>query len=135
MADLTITAANVAPSTGAQKSTGIAGVAITAGQSVYVDSSGLVQLAKADTAVHAAATGIALDNAAAGQPITYQTGGTITIGATVVKAGFYFVSAANGGGICLQADLATGNYPTLLGYAPNTTTLVVSPIAPGITSP
>src|SRR5271156_6041924 len=89
-ADIVITATTVTPQASSQQSSPApAGVTITAGQSVYVDSGGLVQLAKADTAPHAAVKGIALNGGAVNQLITIHTGGGINIGATVVVGQFY----------------------------------------------
>ena len=51
-----------------------------------------------------------------------QTGGKITIGATVVPGTMYGISAT-AGGICPMADLTTGNYVTPLGLAISTTVL------------
>ena len=105
--------------------TGIAGVAITAGQAVYL-SSGTYLLAKGDTAPHAAAAGIALDNAAINQPVTVQYGGPINIGATTVVGQTYVVSAANAGGIAPVSDLTTGNFVSTLGIATSASAIQVS---------
>ena len=79
--DLSITAANVAPSSGAQYADGTAGATITAGQAVYLDTSAnTYKLADCDaTAATAVIAGIALNGASSGQPIKIQTAGTITI--------------------------------------------------------
>jgi hypothetical protein len=117
MADLTITAANVAPvGSSTQRQTGTAGASITAGQSVYVDGadSNKVKLADADAAASAAAVGVALHAAAANQPITYATSGPVTIGATPVVGQWYAVSTT-AGGIAPLADLSSGDFITILG--------------------
>lgn len=118
MADITVTAASVAPGSNANTSTGTAGASITAGQTVYLDSStNTIKLADCDlSAAAATVVGVALHAAASGQPITYQTGGIITIGATVV-AGKAYVCSATAGGIAPIADLTTNWRTSLIGIA------------------
>jgi len=118
MADLTITAASVAKSTGAvENKQYVAGETITAGQAVYLKSSDSKWWkAQADgTSAEADAIGIALNGAAAGQPVSVQTAGAITIGATIAVGTTYVVSAT-AGGIAPVADLASTNYLTYLAY-------------------
>lgn len=122
MANLSITAASVATSLGSQVSA-TAGVAISAGQAVYLDSTtSTIKLADANALLSAAVVGIAVNSAAAGQPITYQPTGLITIGATVVTGTAYYLSAT-AGGICLESDLVSGEYVTFLGIATSTTVI------------
>ncbi len=119
MADLTITAANVISGSGATRVTGTAGASITAGQVVYKDSSdGKYKLADCDSATAAVRSpaGIALHAASTGQPLTIQSAGPITIGATVTAGVAYYLSATPGG-IAPVADLASGDYPVILGIA------------------
>lgn len=115
MADITVTAANVNRITGNLKR-GVAAEAITAGQSVYINASGLVALADADAVLTAAAVGIAECNAAAGQNVNYLTGGTMDVGATLTVGTTYVVSTT-AGGIAPIADLASGDFTTILGIA------------------
>jgi hypothetical protein len=119
MADLTITAANVAAAAGAtiQRAVADSGVTITAGKSVQIDSNGLGALAKADTIGDANSVGIALNSCGPGQPFDYISGGDLNPGATVAVGTLYVVSAANAGGIAPMADLSTGNLVTLFGIA------------------
>lgn len=126
MADLTITAANVAAGSTAAKATGTAGVTITAGQVVYLDSAtNTIKLADADaSSATATCIGIALHASLAGQPISYQTDGTITIGATLT-AGKVYVVSATAGGIAPSADLTTNWRTTILGVATSTTVLTM----------
>lgn len=114
-ADVSITAANVAPSTNAQTTQAVAGATITAGQAVYLDSTtNTIKLADANnTVLTADAVGIAINGASSGQPIIYQTGGDITVGGTVTVGGVYLVSA-NAGGIAPVADLTTGWFTKVL---------------------
>lgn len=131
MANLTITPSSVAMVLGPLV-TKTAGVAIAAGEAVYLDSTtSTMKLADADAVDTARASGIAVNSAAAGQPVTYQAAGTITIGATVVTGTAYYLSAT-AGSICLESDLASGDFPTLLGFATSTTVITISIVQSGI---
>jgi len=126
LADITITAANVVPGSGATILAGTAGETITAGQCVYLNASNLWLKAQCDgTTLEAGSSniGIALTGSSLNQSINVQVAGTITIGGTVVATTPYIVSAT-AGGICPFADLASGQYATFLGYA--TTTGIIS---------
>ena len=117
MANLTITAANVIQGSGAVTSTGIAGVAVTAGQSVYLDTTdSKYKLADADATASVNESAIALHAAAADQPLTVQTGGTLAIGATIAIGSAYYVSTT-AGSICLESDLSS--VTVLLSGAPD----------------
>lgn len=135
MADLTITATSVLPGTGAITEKLTAGAAITAGQSVYKDASdgNKAKLFDADSATAAARSfyGIALNGAASGQPVVVQTGGNITIGATVAVGVAYYASDTPGG-ICPFSDLESGDYPTIIGIGISTTQIKIQPIAAGV---
>ena len=134
MADLTITAANVVSGTGARIEEGTAGVALTAGQAVYLDSTtDSFKLADCDSATAAARSprGIALHAAAVGQPIAVHRKGPITIGATVAASGIYCLSAT-AGGICPAADLASGDYTVILGLGKSTTQIEVNIMEAGV---
>ncbi len=111
MSDVSITAANVSPVTGATISTGIAGATITAGQLVYLDSAtSTIKLADANASIlTAACVGIAVNGASSGQYINYATAGDVNIGGTVTIAGIYVVSA-NAGGLAPVADLTSTWY-------------------------
>ena len=120
MADLTITAANVKSEdpvgtlnvTGTKE--GFAEVAITAGKSVYLDGT-TVKLADNNASIDFTGKniGIALNDAAAGQPVKFKTAGKITLG-TGTESEIYVVSAT-AGGIAPAADLASGNTTVILG--------------------
>lgn len=121
MADVSVTATSVAPITGSGAGVdtviehGIAAETITAGQSLYLNTSN--QWAKADanlSAAAAAAKGIALNGAAQNQPIAVATSGTLTCGFTATVGTIYVVSAT-AGGIAPAADLASGWYTTIIG--------------------
>lgn len=135
MADLTITPAQVLPGSDAIFSEGVAGAAITPGQSVYQDGSDANKwkLADADsTILTAAARGIAVGQAAAdGQRITVQTGGTITLGAGAAPTlGIIYVVSGTAGGIA-PSPAGSGDWTTILGVAGATNTLKMSVFASG----
>lgn len=134
MADLTITAASVLAGSGARAARGIAGATITAGQSVYLDTTtGKWKLADSNSATAAARTpgGIALNGASDGQPLAVHTEGPITIGAALTAGVAYYLSDTPGG-ICPVADLGAGEYPTVIGIAASTTVLNVKINASGV---
>ena len=132
MADLSITAASVVRVTGLAV-TKYAGAAITQGQVIYLDSvTGTMLPADANVLASSAAIGVALNAAAIGQPVSYlPAGGTITIGAAVVAGKAYYVSTTIGA-ICLESDLAAGDFAHFVGFAISGTAISLSFIASGI---
>jgi hypothetical protein len=133
MADLTITAANVVSGADATVTHGVAGATITAGQAVYRDAAGAYLLADNNSATVLARTpvGIALHGAALNQPLAVQTAGDITIGATMTAGVAYYLSDTPGG-IGPVADLASGEYPTVIGIAKSTTVLDINISSSGV---
>jgi hypothetical protein len=126
MADLTITAASCLTVDG-NYATGVAGAAITAGQALYIDTanSNVLKLADCDaSALASTVAGISLHAAASGQPIRYQTSGTITVGGTMT-AGKIYVASATAGGIAPSADLTTNWRTSIIGVATSTTVLTL----------
>lgn len=131
MADITVTAGNVVRVDGATIDY-LAGETITAGQTVYLSTAGTVLKAdNNDTAAKASVLGIALNGGASGQPIRVQTGGTITIGATVAQ-GVIYCQSRTAGGICPSADLLATDYVTVIGVATTTAAIKLSILATGI---
>jgi hypothetical protein len=127
MADLSITAANVVAGSGAKKVTGTAGATIVAGEAVYYDTAtSTYKLADTDSATAAVRSpaGIALNGAAANQPVTVLTSGPITIGATVAVGDVYYLSGTPGK-LAPFADVAAGDYPCIIGICTSTTVLNV----------
>ncbi len=126
MAALTITAAQVLPGT-APRETGIAGEAITQGQSVYFSSAGKWLKAQGDgTTIEAGALGygIALTATGAdGQPIVVaRPGGTVTLGAGAAPAsGVVYYVGDTAGGIHPVADIGSGDkvLPLCIGVGSN----------------
>lgn len=125
MADLSISAADCIQATGGKPSRGTLGVAGTAGQLVYVDTNNLLQLAKADTAIHANCVGVLVSSGGAGQPAYYLGSGTVTIGGTMTLGETYYISQNNAGGIMPHSDITTGNYVKVFGLALTTTVMLI----------
>lgn len=127
MADLTITAANVLKASGGTQVTGIAGEALTAGQSIYVDTAdnSKIKLADADAATTAVVAGVTLNDAATGQPIEYLTVGNYNPGATVVLGETYATSITPGG-IAPIADILSGDFITIIGIATTTSNININ---------
>jgi len=130
MADLSITATSVELVSG---STGTkdAAESITAGQVLYLTSNGEVGVASNDNANKDTVEGLALNGAAAGQPVTYaKTGAEVTIGATLTVGTFYVLSAS--GAISPIDDMATSDYVALLGYGKTTANLYTQFVNTGL---
>ena len=128
MSDLSITAASVIAGAGATKELGTAGATITAGKTVYLDTSdGKYKLADADSSTDAVRSpaGIALNGASDGQPLVVHKAGPITIGATLTAGVTYYLSP-NPGGICAIADVLSGDHTIILGMATSSTVLNVN---------
>jgi hypothetical protein len=127
MADLAITNTAVVPAAGSQFVTYIAGVAITAGQPVYLDPvDNTVKLPTANNATAAARSplGWAVNGASIGQPVSIQRDGDITMNAVLTRGVTYYLSRT-AGRVAPFADLTTGDFPTILGVARSTTVLNV----------
>lgn len=132
--DISITPGSVVPDSGYQYLDTTAGATITAGQVVYIASDNTAKLAITTTAITAAARGIALNGASAGQPVKVMTGGTITIGGTVVVGKIYIVSAS-GGGIAPVTDTATTQFVTILGVGVTAAKITMNINASGVAVP
>lgn len=134
MADLTVTAASCVPGSDARTQQGIAGETITAGMAVYkAAATGKWMKADADGSGEAhTALGIALTGSSLNQPIVVQTGGDLTLGATLTANTPYFLSGATAGGICPIADVGTGEYLQEIGIAISTTVLRLTLTSTGV---
>jgi hypothetical protein len=135
--DLSLTAASVVPSSGYTFVDGTAGETITAGQTLYFkDSDSRYWKADSDSATAAVRSlvGIALSGASAGQPIRVQTGGSITIGATVTVGEIYVLSDT-AGGIMPEGDLEQGDYVTIVGIATSSTVILLDITNSGVAVP
>lgn len=132
MADYSITVAQVGPGSGAITETKIAGATITAGQTLYLDTTtNTIKLAVVTTsAATATVCGIALHGALAGQPITYQKGGNIILGTSAVgTVGDMAILGGSAGGIAPVADNAAADFACFLGYWNSTGKQLVLAIA------
>lgn len=122
MADISLTAAEVTPAAGTPIFEAIAGVAITAGQIGYLDpaDTNKAKLGDANGAGLAHSPNIMfMNNAAAGQPVSYvKAGATVVIATSADKGavGEPLIASANAGAICPTADYASGWYHTLVMY-------------------
>lgn len=134
MSDISITAANVQKTATSKTESGVAGATITAGQWVYKDpSTGKYLLADCDSATAAARVpaGVALNGAADGQPLAIATAGPVTIGGTLTAGVAYYLSAT-AGGMAPVADLASGDYPCILGIATSASVLDIAIHSAGV---
>ncbi|MFN3387443.1 MAG: hypothetical protein ACK40O_00815 [Allosphingosinicella sp.] len=125
--DLAITPADVVAEPGASIEHGTAGAAVQAGQVVYRDPADLkYKLADNNSATVAVRSprAIALNNAANGQPLAVCRGGNVALGA-VLAAGVAYYLSDTPGGICPVADLAAGEYPSIIGIAESASVLRV----------
>lgn len=135
MVDLTITPANVVLSgTGQNIASGQAGETIAAGKAVYLDSTlKKWMLADSNSATTEArkAIGVALNGASLNQPVDVVVQGAIVLGATLVAGTDYYLSDTPGG-ICPRADIGSGEFVCLLGFAASTTVLNVDVEFPNV---
>lgn len=115
MADLTITAANVERVSGATEVL-TSGVSVTAGKVLRINpSTQKAALAGNDSELNAVARGIALNDAAANQPVTILRGGDLDLGATLTVGETYVLSAS--GNVSPIGDMQVGDWVTILGVA------------------
>jgi hypothetical protein len=131
MADISVTAVNVALATGGSNATRknvTYGEAVTQGQSVYLKSDGKWWKADSNATESAgsAGVGVALTKGSADDPGIVITGGLMNLGATLTAGAPYFVSSA-AGGICPAADLSSTEYTTYLGSAISSSIINLGP--------
>jgi hypothetical protein len=122
-ADVTIIAASLVPGANAQVRQGVAGVAITAGQLVYIDTTtNTWKLTDANLSAAAAdVDGIAGNTAGAGQALTVITADDdLTLGGTTAK-GTIYIASGTAGGIAPAADLVSGWYAIVVAVGKDTT--------------
>ena len=134
--DLSITAASVTTTSTSFRDI-TAGATITAGQAIYQDSTDndKGKLADAnDTSAKAVVVGIALHGAASGQPLRIQTGGNITIGATVT-VGKVYVLSETAGGIKPIDDIDMSDYVTVIGVGTTTAIIKMNITVSGVQVP
>lgn len=131
MADVSVTATAVAYDETKNNDRKIAGETITAGQALYLNSTdGKVYKADADDAsiTKAVVVGIAMNGAAAGQPVSYQMGGDVNFGSAIFTVGLIYTLSTTPGGICPSVDITTsptGKSMVVLGVARSTSVLAM----------
>lgn len=132
MADIAVTAASVKPGASAVTKNGIAGEAISAGQSVFKAADQTIQLCENDqAAIDAACVGVALNDAAVDQPVSYAVTGEITFNAVLAAGQVYIVGAAPGG-IAPEADAVAGEFVTVVGVGLSTTSMKMGLLQSGV---
>ena len=132
MAALSITAANVKAGSNAIVKEGVAGATITAGQAVLRGTDGKFVLSDADGSGLKGCDGIALNGASDGQPLKIQSGGDITIGATLTAGTTYYLSPTPGG-VGPLGDVEAGDDPIIIGIAKSTSVLMMRITDPDVT--
>ena len=125
MADIIVVATAVVKYDGAETAQGIAGEAVTAGMTLYKHTDGKLYKALADTALHAACVGVALNGGAASQPIVYLTSGGLNPGVAVTVGEIYGVTDT-AGGISLISERGSADFITTLGIATTTSRINVN---------
>lgn len=127
MADLAITANNVAPGTNAtNRETLITKEVVTAGQGMSKDVDGKLGLwdSNSASAWKKVPYGIAMNGAQINQPVTVHKEGKYTVGAAVAIGTAYFMSSTPGS-ICVQADVTSGMNSVFIGIATSVTEITV----------
>jgi hypothetical protein len=137
MANLSITANSVVPSTSAVKLNGKAGEAIAAGEIVYLTStSNTYSLADANDNTKLPAAGIAGNSAGTGQALqVIVSDPSLTIGTHGVALGTPYFLSRTAGKACPLADLTTGDYTTAVFITKTTTTVAFGILAGGAAIP
>lgn len=124
MADeITVTAANIRPMTGATHVSTVvvrapaAGATITAGQPVYIDGANGTKPGQANSVATANIVGIAIKGAAIGEVVEVCAGGELTGFTALTPGTVYSLSEDVAGGIKADADLAAADRLCRLGIA------------------
>jgi len=135
MTDISITPASVVKGTGAKTRQGFSAAALLAGEVVYRDTNTFGKTDSDGAAALRVVDGICLNSApGAGQPVTVQYEGLITIGGTVV-VGTVYVSSDTPGGIMPAADLETGDYVSIIGVGVSATQIKLGILNSGVAVP
>lgn len=135
MADLSITAGDVVPSSAASKNNYKAGAAISGGDIVYLDTStnpNTIKLADGNDPTKLPVLGIATNTAGIGQQVlVVSSDANLTIGTHSLGLGIPMFLSATPGKVCPLADVSTGNQTTCV-MVTNTTTTVSFGIIGGV---
>lgn len=132
MVALTITDTGVSAS--GAKETGVAQVAIVAGKLLFEDNANNnnMNLAAMGAAASAVVKGVALNNAAAGQPVEFaKPGSVITATNAPFTKGVPYALGASGAWVPI-ADVTATNYMTIVAVGLTTTTALFDPIVSGV---
>lgn len=134
MAIISVTAANVALVSGANVERGfLLGGTVTAGQAVYLSSSNTWIAADTDSsATTAAASGVALNGGASGQPVAVAKAGCVVNMGGTVAIGTVYILDGDAGGICPVTDIATNDWTTVIGVGLTAANLQLIMVASGV---
>jgi hypothetical protein len=140
MADLTLTTIALAAnaSTPPTVTTDLADDTIALAAAIWADASDQSKMKNADanlSALGATVRGLALTPAVAGQWVSYITAGDVDLGSALLTMGVAYVLSRNAGKICPIADLASGDFLTIVGYPVTTQILRVRMVITGIQKP
>lgn len=135
MTALTITAANVGVASGTADVRAVqVGESVTHGQPLYANANKYYKC-DATTATKANCSVISMGAASTdGWVLALFPGSEYKVGATVA-VGMTYVVAQSSGDIAPIGDLTGGDFPTILGTAKTTTTLVFRPDPAGVAKP
>jgi hypothetical protein len=137
MATVTIPAASVLKGSSGQSLQGIAGETIDQGETVYRNATDQkFYLADGDDTDKKTVAGVALVGVAEGQPITVDfEDPDLVIGAHGLPVGTVIIQSATAGKMCPVADLAAGNFTTVLGVIKTSTTMSLRIVTAGVALP
>jgi hypothetical protein len=137
MADHVVTPANVLKSNNGTVRNGTAGAAISAGDALYYDTAtGTYKLFDANGAGDAKNfAGIALNSAAAGQPIALCEEDPDFTPGFPLDEGDVVIGSATAGKLCPVADAASGHYVTVVGVGKGNNKVVLKKVASGAAKP
>lgn len=135
MADISITAASVRHISG-PTGTLVAGAALVAGEVVFKEAvTGLAKKADNDSATAGVRSvfGMALNGAAADQPVSLALNGAVVDVGAVLIAGVDYYLSGTPGGVAPRADVTTGDDPVRIGMALTTSRLQLDFADPNVT--
>jgi hypothetical protein len=136
MADLAVTAANVVKGSDAVILNGTLGATVTAGQTLYLDTTtNTYKLADANaSATTAVLAGVALNGGASGQPVQLVVGGSYNPGGTAV-VGTIYVQSGTAGGIAPSTDLVSGWFTSIWGIGTTASNIKIVNLNSGVAVP
>lgn len=122
MADLAPTRQNFRPPSGAQVQFKLSAANLEPFEAVWAINSTYVAKANAANANAASVVGLTVTRSYQDQHVGYISQGVVTVGANI-STGHIYVLSPNGGNVCLESDLSTNHYTTVIGYGNNGSTL------------